>query len=137
MRKDIVCSSPFRLTHCVKYELQSTAVILVFQMTHLFAFLYHFRRRSLSSHFFGKSRSFTSLGDVASAQSIQDLAKPERPKRRRNSLSDCHSDRLRSFEPSISKKECGRGTGGRMLAMALAMSAGEAGGWGMETLQEA
>eukprot|EP00270_Netrium_digitus_P008331 TRINITY_DN2486_c0_g1_i2.p1 TRINITY_DN2486_c0_g1~~TRINITY_DN2486_c0_g1_i2.p1 ORF type:complete len:296 (+),score=35.65 TRINITY_DN2486_c0_g1_i2:321-1208(+) len=43
------------------------------------------RRRSLSSYFIGKSRSFSSLSDVEHIQSIQDLAKAPLPlsKRRR------------------------------------------------------
>eukprot|EP00271_Cylindrocystis_brebissonii_P023471 TRINITY_DN974_c0_g1_i1.p1 TRINITY_DN974_c0_g1~~TRINITY_DN974_c0_g1_i1.p1 ORF type:complete len:379 (-),score=39.84 TRINITY_DN974_c0_g1_i1:1422-2558(-) len=71
-------------------------------------------RRSLSSFFSGKSRSFSSLADAKSIVSIQNLAKPDNPyslaKRRKASLHNTAlADRqknfpLRSVDGAISKR---------------------------------
>lgn len=99
-----------------------------------------FQKRSLSSHFNGKSRSFTSLADVAGIQSIQDLAKPENPylKKRRTLHNSLLLERHRSFplrsvDGTIHKKSSTKGGNG--LAVALAMSTADGGNF-MGTLTE-
>eukprot|EP00271_Cylindrocystis_brebissonii_P011600 TRINITY_DN29470_c0_g1_i1.p1 TRINITY_DN29470_c0_g1~~TRINITY_DN29470_c0_g1_i1.p1 ORF type:complete len:952 (-),score=147.74 TRINITY_DN29470_c0_g1_i1:64-2919(-) len=103
-------------------------------------------KRSISSHFTGKSRSFTCLSDAISLSSIQDLAKPENrySLRRRRAGLHHNSTRLDRQKTSplrlveggtISKKMTPRIAQGQ-LAMAVAMVTAEGSAPLMETLVE-
>lgn len=103
------------------------------------------KMKGLSSFFGGKSRSFTSLADVASIQTIQELAKPANPYAKRRSpghLKGIVSERLRPCSlkmkgDSASRRPfASRNVGSRNLAMALLRTA-QNGENGLETLIEA
>ncbi|MBA0846801.1 hypothetical protein Goshw_007600 [Gossypium schwendimanii] len=80
-------------------------------------------RRSISSFYNGKSKSYTSLVDASSASSIKDIAKPENAytRRRRNLLAINHiwdKSRSKKFIRPISSSKS-------TLALAVAMSGSE------------
>ncbi|GMI89370.1 hypothetical protein HRI_002606300 [Hibiscus trionum] len=80
-------------------------------------------RRSMSSFYNGKSRSYTSLAEATSVSSIKDIAKPENSytKRRRNLLAINHlrdKNRNKRFIRPISSSKS-------TLALAVAMTGSE------------
>lgn len=73
-----------------------------------------FTRKSLSVHYFGKAKSFTSLKDAENIESIQELAKPKRFKKTGMKQ---NKESLHSVKRPMSKSAQKKGT----LAKALAL----------------